>query len=156
MLHVLKTIDAHVAGEPLRLITEGLPRAAGKTMAQKCDWMKRHADQLRRALVLEPRGHRDMCAALLTEPVSPGADAGVIFLQNDGYSAISGHGIIAVATIALERGLFPSNPLGKGPSTSLEAGRNTETQKRPHTSHECHGFESRRGRHHRWQLVGDG
>ena len=41
-----------------------------------------------------------MCAALLTEPVSPGSDAGVIFLQNDGYSAISGHGIIAVATIA--------------------------------------------------------
>jgi proline racemase len=122
MLHVLKTIDAHVAGEPLRLITEGLPRPAGKTMAQKCDWMKRHVDQLRRALVLEPRGHRDMCAALLTEPVSPGADAGVIFLQNDGYSAISGHGIIAVATIALERGLFPSNSLGTGPSTSLEAG----------------------------------
>jgi proline racemase len=119
MLHVLKTIDAHVAGEPLRLITEGLPRPAGKTMAQKCDWMKRHADQLRRALVLEPRGHRDMCAALLTEPVSPGADAGLIFLQNDGYSAISGHGIIAVATIALERGLFPSTSLGTGPSTSL-------------------------------------
>ena len=98
MLHVLKTIDAHVAGQPLRLITEGLPRPAGKTMSQKCDWMKRHVDQLRRALVLEPRGHRDMCAALLTEPVSPGADAGVIFLQNDGFSAISGHGIIAVAT----------------------------------------------------------
>jgi proline racemase len=106
MLHVLKTIDAHVAGEPLRLVTEGLPRPVGKTMAQKRGWMKRHADQLRRALVLEPRGHRDMCAAFLTEPVSPGADAGVIFLQNDGYSAISGHGIIAVATIALERGLF--------------------------------------------------
>jgi proline racemase len=119
MLHVLKTIDAHVAGEPLRLITEGLPRPAGKTMAQKCDWMKRHADQLRRAVVLEPRGHRDICAALLTEPVSPGADAGIIFLQNDGYSAISGHGIIAVATIALERGLFPSTALGASPSTSL-------------------------------------
>jgi proline racemase len=122
MLHILKTIDAHVAGEPLRLITEGLPRAAGKTMAQKCDWMKRHADQLRRALVLEPRGHRDMCAALLTEPVSPGADTGVMFLQNDGFSAISGHGIIAVATIALERGLFPSTSPGAGPSTPLGAG----------------------------------
>ncbi len=116
MLHILKTIDAHVAGEPLRLVTEGLPRPVGKTIAQKCDWMKRHADQLRRALVLEPRGHRDMCAALLTEAVSPGADAGVIFLQNDGYSAISGHGIIAVATIVLERGLFPSTSLGTGPS----------------------------------------
>jgi len=106
MLQVLKTIDAHVAGEPLRLIVDGVPRAAGKTMAQKRDWMKRHADELRRALILEPRGHRDMCAALLTEPVAPGSDAGVIFLQNDGYPAISGHGIVAVTTIALERGLI--------------------------------------------------
>ena len=87
-------------------------------MSQKRDWMKRHADQLRRAVVLEPRGHRDVCAALLTEPVSPGADAGVIFLQNDGYSAISGHGIIAVATIALERGLLPSLSLATSPLPS--------------------------------------
>lgn len=78
----------------------------GKTMAQKQDWMKRHADQLRRAVVLEPRGHRDMCAAMLTEPVNPGSDAGVIFLQNDGYAALSGHGVIAVATIAIESGLL--------------------------------------------------
>jgi proline racemase len=108
MRQVLKTIDAHVAGEPLRLIVDGVPRPAGKTMAQKRDWMKRHADQVRRALVLEPRGHRDMCAAMLTEPVAPGSDAGVIFLQNDGYPAISGHGVIAVATIAIEAGLIAS------------------------------------------------
>jgi len=106
MRQVLKTIDAHVAGEPLRLIVEGAPRPAGKTMAQKRDWMKRHADQLRRALVLEPRGHRDMCAAMLTEPVAPGSDAGVIFLQNDGYPAICGHAILGVTTIALETGLL--------------------------------------------------
>jgi proline racemase len=106
MRQVLKTIDAHVAGEPLRLVVEGAPRPTGKTMAQKCDWMKRHADQLRRALVLEPRGHRDMCAAMLTEPVTPGSDAGVIFLQNDGYPAMSGHGVIAVTTIALQSGLL--------------------------------------------------
>jgi proline racemase len=106
MLHVLKTIDAHVEGEPLRLVTEGLPRPSGATMAQKTSWMKRRADHLRRALVLEPRGHRDMCAAFLTEPVSVGADAGLIFMQNDGYAPISGHAIIAVATIVLERGLF--------------------------------------------------
>ena len=106
MRQVLKTIDAHVAGEPLRLIVEGAPRPIGKTMAQKRDWMKRHADQLRRAVVMEPRGHRDMCAAMLTEPVAPGSDAGVIFLQNDGYPSLSGHGIIAVATIAIESGLM--------------------------------------------------
>ena len=106
MRRVLKTIDAHVAGEPLRLIVDGVPRPTGKTMAQKRDWMKRHTDHVRRALVLEPRGHRDICAAMLTEPVAPGSDAGIIFLQNDGYPAISGHGVIAVATIAIEEGLI--------------------------------------------------
>src|SRR5258705_7295020 len=108
MRQVLKTIDAHVAGEPLRLIVDGVPRPAGKTMAQKREWMRRHVDQVRRALVLEPRGHRDMCAAMLTEPVAPGSDAGIIFLQNDGYPAILGHGVIAVTTVAIEAGLLYS------------------------------------------------
>ena len=106
MKQVLKAIDAHVAGEPLRLIVDGAPRPSGKTMAQKRDWMKRHADQVRRAVVLEPRGHRDMCAAMLTEPVAPGSDAGVVFMQNDGYPVLSGHGVIAAATIAIESGLM--------------------------------------------------
>ena len=106
MRQSVKTIDAHVAGEPLRLIVEGVPRPSGKTMAQKRDWMKRHVDDLRRALLFEPRGHRDMCAAMLTEPVSPGSDAGILFFHNDGYPAISGHGVIAAATIALERNLL--------------------------------------------------
>ena len=119
MRQVLKTIDAHVAGEPLRLIVEGAPRPIGKTMAQKRDWMKRHADQLRRAVVMEPRGHRDMCAAMLTEPVAPGSDAGVIFLQNDGYPSISGHGIIAVTTIAIESGLMV---VGGPPGASTSSG----------------------------------
>ena len=106
MRQLVKTIDAHVAGEPLRLIVDGVSRPAGKSMAQKRDWMKRHADQVRRTLVLEPRGHRDMCAAMLTEPVAPGSDAGILFLQNDGYPALLGHGIVAVTTIAVERGLM--------------------------------------------------
>ena len=106
MRQVLKTIDAHVGGEPLRLVVEGAPRPIGKTMSQKRDWMKRHADQLRRALMLEPRGSRDMCGAMLTEPVAPGSDAGVIFFQNDGFPAVSGHAVVAVTTIALETGLL--------------------------------------------------
>jgi proline racemase len=106
MRQSLKTIDAHVAGEPLRLVVEGVSRPFGKTMAQKRDWMKRHADDVRRALLLEPRGHRDMCGAMLTEPVSPGSDAGLLFFHNDGYPDLSGHGVIAATTIALERNLL--------------------------------------------------
>ena len=59
-----------------------------------------------RALMLEPRGHADMYGALLTEPEHAGSDAGVLFMHNEGYSTMCGHGVIAVVTIALERGLL--------------------------------------------------
>jgi len=102
----LRTIDAHAAGEPLRLIISGFPSPRGKTMLDKREWVKRHADHLRRALMLEPRGHADMYGAILTEPVVPGSHAGVLFMHNEGYSTMCGHGIIAVTTIALECGLL--------------------------------------------------
>ena len=106
----LKTIDAHAAGEPLRLIVGGFPSPRGTTMLEKREWVKRHADHLRRALMLEPRGHTDMYGAILTEPIAPGSHAGVLFMHNEGYSTMCGHGIIAVTTIALERGLIMPAP----------------------------------------------
>jgi proline racemase len=102
----VKTIDAHAAGEPLRLIVDGFPSPRGKTMLDKREWVRTHADALRRALMLEPRGHADMYGAILTEPVSPGSHAGVLFMHNEGYSTMCGHGVVAVTTIALERGLL--------------------------------------------------
>ena len=101
-----RTLDAHAAGEPLRLIIEGYPAPKGRTMLEKRAWVKRHADGIRRALMLEPRGHADMYGAVLTEPVTAGADAGVLFMHNEGYSTMCGHGIVAVTTIAIERGLI--------------------------------------------------
>jgi proline racemase len=115
----LKTIDAHAAGEPLRLIVDGFPAPRGKTMLEKRDWVKRHDDHLRRALMLEPRGHADMYGAILTEPVSPGSHAGVLFMHNEGYSTMCGHGIIAVTTMALERGLIV--PGGDGNAVVYDA-----------------------------------
>jgi proline racemase len=106
MIRRIRTIDAHAAGEPLRLIVDGFPSPAGRTMQEKRGWLKKNADGLRRALMLEPRGHTDMYGALLTEPVTAEADAGVLFMHNEGYSTMCGHGTIAVATILLERNLL--------------------------------------------------
>lgn len=75
-------------------------------MLEKRVWVKAHADHLRKALMWEPRGHLDMYGALLTEPVRAEADAGVLFMHNEGFSTMCGHGIIAVVTIAIERGLL--------------------------------------------------
>ncbi len=102
----IQTIDAHAAGEPLRLITGGFPTPVGKTMLEKRDWVREHCDAIRRTLMHEPRGHADMYGAVLTEPCAAGAHAGVLFMHNEGYSTMCGHGVIGVCTIALERGLI--------------------------------------------------
>ena len=119
MIHQIRTIDAHTAGEPLRLVVDGLPAPEGSTMLERRAWARRHLDHLRRALMLEPRGHADMYGALLTEPVTPGAHAGVLFMHNEGWSTMCGHGVIAVATIAVERGLMWDAATGDGPSVEL-------------------------------------
>jgi len=110
-MRTYKTIDAHAAGEPLRLIVDGFPTPKGRTMLEKRAWVKAHADRIRRSLMQEPRGHLDMYGAVLTEPVSLDADAGVLFMHNEGYSTMCGHGIIAVTTMAIERELIhPRQP----------------------------------------------
>ncbi len=106
MLRRIRTIDAHAAGEPLRLVVEGFPAPAGASMLDKRAWVRRRHDGIRRALMREPRGHPDMYGAVLTEPVSPGAHAGVLFMHNEGYSTMCGHGVIAVVKIAIEQGLL--------------------------------------------------
>ncbi|MBA3271797.1 MAG: proline racemase family protein [Acidobacteria bacterium] len=124
MIHRIRTIDSHAAGEPLRLVVEGVPAPEGKTMLDKRAWAHKHLDHLRQSIMLEPRGHADMYGALLTEPVTPGACAGVLFMHNEGWSTMCGHGVIAVTTIAIERDLiWPGGPtlLLDSPAGPIEA-----------------------------------
>jgi len=103
----LETLDYHTAGEPLRIVTAGLPEVTGGTMLAKRRFMQDRLDDYRKALMLEPRGHADMYGAVLTEPVTPDGDVGVLFMHNEGYSTMCGHGIIALVTAGLEHDLFP-------------------------------------------------
>ena len=105
-MHRITAIDANTAGEPLRLILSGFPAVEGRTILDQREFVREHYDHLRRALMLEPRGHADMYGALLTRPERPDSDAGVLFMHNAGYSTMCGHGIIAVTTIAIERNLI--------------------------------------------------
>ncbi|CAM3462903.1 Trans-3-hydroxy-L-proline dehydratase [Bordetella sputigena] len=101
---MISTVETHTGGEPFRIVTSGLPRFPGASIVQRRAWVKENLDELRRALIFEPRGHADMYAGYLTDPVSPGADFGVIFVHNEGYSDHCGHGVIALATAAVELG----------------------------------------------------
>lgn len=98
----IRTIESHTGGEPLRLVIEGWPKLPGNTMLAKRSYAKKHHDNLRRLIMREPRGHLNMYGAILTEPVTKGSDFGVLFMHNEGFSTMCGHGVIAVVTSLLD------------------------------------------------------
>lgn len=106
MAQLIRTIDAHVGGQPVRLVVDGLPSPGGRSLAARRERLARHADHVRRALVRPPRGYEGITAAVLVEPVLPGAHAALLCMDADGYPPLHGHAVIAAATIALERGLI--------------------------------------------------
>lgn len=106
------TIDAHTAGEPLRVIVAGFPTLPGDTILAKRRYACENLDHLRRALMWEPRGHADMYGCIITEPVTPDGTLGVLFLHNEGFSTMCGHGVIGLAVVALDTGMIdvPDEP----------------------------------------------
>ncbi|MGD8883241.1 MAG: proline racemase family protein, partial [Desulfobacterales bacterium] len=107
--HWLKitTLDTHTEGEPFRVITGGYPELPGESILARRRYALENLDYLRTALMWEPRGHADMYGCIVTPPVTPEADFGVLFMHNEGYSTGCGHGIIAIASVAVETGLLP-------------------------------------------------
>ena len=101
----ISTVDYHTGGEPFRIVT-GQELLGDSILAKRHDAAQR-LDQLRRLLVNEPRGHADMYGCFVTEPEDAGADLGVVFFHNAGYSTACGHGTIALVTWALESGVLP-------------------------------------------------
>lgn len=92
----LMVIDSHTEGEPTRVIVAGWPQLHGSDMIERREEIMTSWDHLRSAVVCEPRGHDAVVGALLTPPVTPGADAGVIFFNNVGCLGMCGHGLIGV------------------------------------------------------------
>ncbi len=102
----ITALDAHTGGEPLRIITGGLPTLQGNTVLERRRYMLENYDNLRTALMWEPRGHADQYGTVVMPPCSPGADFSVLFLHNEGYSTMCGHAIIALTKVMLETGAF--------------------------------------------------
>ncbi len=98
----IRTLDAHTCGEPFRIIVGGMPEVKGNTILERRRYAQTHLDHIRRILMLEPRGHPDMYGCIITPPQRPDSDLGVLFLHNEGYSTMCGHGVIALATVMVE------------------------------------------------------
>lgn len=103
---VIKTIDMHTGGEPLRIFISGYPALQGATILEKRKFAKENLDHIRTSLMWEPRGHADMYGCVITPAVSKEADFGVLFLHNEGYSSMCGHGILAITKCVFELGLL--------------------------------------------------
>jgi proline racemase len=99
---IVETVDYHTAGEPFRIVTGGVEPLAGRTILDKRRDALARFDDVRKLLVNEPRGHADMYGCFVCGPNDDGADLGVVFFHNAGYSTACGHGTIALVTWALE------------------------------------------------------
>jgi len=103
--HIISAIDTHTEGEPTRIILSGLPPILGATIPDKWAYIRENMDHLRRALMHEPRGHRDMFGAILTTPCNPEADYGLMYMDSGGFLTMCGHGTIGTATVLVEMGM---------------------------------------------------
>ena len=101
----LLTVDSHTAGEPTRLIVGGVPPLPGETVADKRRYLMDELDHVRLRLTREPRGHRDMLAALVTEPTIENADFGLIYMDARRYPYLCGHATIGAVTTLIEAGI---------------------------------------------------
>lgn len=99
-----RVTDMHTAGEPVRIVLDGVPEPHGATvLAKRADAMAR-LDVHRRRLMLEPRGHADMYGVLPVAASAPGAAFGVLFMHHSGFSTMCGHATIALGRWAADTG----------------------------------------------------
>ncbi len=103
--NVISSVEAHAAGCPLRVITGGFPVIPGNTVVEKTQYLRDEMDHFRTAVLFEPRGHSGMCATVITESSTPGADVGMLILEPQGYVPMCGHCTIATCTVLVETGM---------------------------------------------------
>ena len=101
----IRTVDYHTGGEPFRIVVGGTDTPEGATILDRRRDARDRLDHVRRLLVNEPRGHADMYGCHVVPPNDDGADLGVVFFHNAGYSTACGHGTIALVTWALDEGI---------------------------------------------------
>lgn len=103
---IISTVDLHTAGEPVRAVLGGIRPLPGETVEEKQVFFSSEMDFVRTMLMHEPRGHRDMCGAVMIPPLSADTHFGLIFFDGGGYLDMCGHSTMGVATAVIELGIF--------------------------------------------------
>lgn len=109
--HTFQCLDGHTCGNPVRLVTGGVPELQGVTMSERrLDFLANH-DWIRKALMFEPRGHDVMSGSMLYPSTRPDCDTAILFIEVSGCLPMCGHGTIGTVTMAVENGLVsPRKP----------------------------------------------
>ena len=110
---VFKCIDAHTCGNPVRVVTSGVPKLIGKSMSEKRQHFLKEFDWIRKGLMFEPRGHDMMSGSFIFPPHNPENDFAILFIETSGCLPMCGHGTIGTITIAIEEGLITPKISGK-------------------------------------------
>jgi proline racemase len=104
---VITVVGAHAEGEVGRVITGGVMAPSGASMFERQQAFIREQDHLRGLLLSDPRGSVNAAVNLITPPIAPEADFGLIVIEADYYPAMSGSNLICTVTTALETGMVP-------------------------------------------------
>ncbi|GAB3301810.1 proline racemase family protein [Parasphingorhabdus pacifica] len=103
---MIQSVEIH-SGEPMRVITGGIPHIPGDSVYEQMQWLEKNDDQLRLMMLREPRGYPPLCCNLIVPPKHPDAAAGFLIMEQVEYPVMSGGNTIAVATVLLETGMIP-------------------------------------------------
>jgi proline racemase/trans-L-3-hydroxyproline dehydratase len=115
IIQTFDTIEVHVAGTPIRVVTGGIPHLKGQTMTEKMDFMKNRYDWMRECITKKPRAFDAVVAAVITDPVSQDADFGVFYMDMLKYQPMCGAGTFGVIKALIESGMVEK----KSPETQL-------------------------------------
>lgn len=125
----ISVIDSHTAGEPTRVVLDGMPNLGGGPLADRCRVFRDQFDHFRSLVINEPRGSDILVGALLVEPHEPNCSAGVIFFNNVGPLNMCGHGTIGLMVTLAHLGRITSGthridtPVGVVTATLHEGNR---------------------------------
>lgn len=100
----ITTVDAHMAGEPLRLIMNGVPLLQENTLQEKQNELVENYQAFRRILMQEPRGHAAMNGCLIVPPCSKKADFAALFMDANEFTSSIEEFVMIAAVVMVEMG----------------------------------------------------
>ena len=102
---IITVAGCHAEGEVGDVIIGGVLPPAGATMYERMRSMERDHDHIRKLLICEPRGSVARHVNLITPPIRPDCDAGLIIMEPTEYPPMSGSNSMCAATVLLETGM---------------------------------------------------